>query len=141
MFLRDANSVVNTIVGGWSLNFIFGSGHLCRRPHAESVVKSSGIRPATLATQIGQTDYSPLGGSPMQARGTHFNNIDFSIFKEISLEKHGRLEFRAEAFNLTNTPQFGQPGNLDFLSSPNFSQINSLRNNPRLWQFALKYYF
>jgi hypothetical protein len=119
----------------------FGSGHLCRRPHAESVVKSSGIRPATFGDPNWANGFSPLGGSPMQARGTHFNNIDFSIFKEISLEKYGRLEFRAEAFNLTNTPQFGLPGNLDFLSSPNFSQINSLRNNPRLWQFALKYYF
>ena len=78
----------------------------------------------------------------MQARGPHFNNVDFSVFKEFSFERFGRLQFRAEAFNFTNTPQFGQPNNLDFKSQPdNFGQIYSLRNNPRLWQFALKYYF
>jgi hypothetical protein len=99
------------------------------------------------ATAIGQTDYSPLGGSPLVARGPHFNNLDFSLFKQFSIERVGQLEFRAEAFNLTNTPQFGQPGNTGGFTStgpgnPNgFSAITSLRNNPRLLQLALKFYF
>jgi hypothetical protein len=52
-----------------------------------------------------------------------------------------------EAFNLTNTAQFGQPGNTGGFAStgpgnPNgFSAITSLRNNPRLVQFALKLYY
>jgi hypothetical protein len=70
-----------------------------------------------------------------------------AVFKQFSIERVGQLEFRAEAFNLTNTPQFGQPGNVSgFLSTgpgnPNqFSTITSLRNNPRLLQLALKLYY
>jgi hypothetical protein len=83
----------------------------------------------------------------MVARGPHFNNLDFSVFKHFSLERVGHLEFRMEAFNLTNTAQFGQPGNTGGFAStgpgnPNgFSAITSLRNNPRLVQFALKLYY
>ena len=57
-----------------------------------------------------------------------------------------RLQFRAEAFNTTNTPQFGQPGTLNFTSvtptsSNGFSSITGVRNNQRLFQFALKLFY
>jgi hypothetical protein len=37
-------------------------------------------------------------------------NIDLSLFKEIPFVEPRRVEFRAEAFNLFNTPRFGLPG-------------------------------
>ncbi len=46
------------------------------------------------------------------------------------------LEFRAEFFNLFNTPQFNPP-NLSF-RAPNFGVISSQADSPRLVQFALK---
>jgi hypothetical protein len=55
-----------------------------------------------------------------------------------------RLQFRAEAFNLTNTPQFGQPGsnNLNFTDvTGGFSSITTTRNNQRLLQLALKLFY
>jgi hypothetical protein len=83
----------------------------------------------------------------MVARGPHFNNLDASLFKQFAIEHVGQLEFRAEAFNLTNTPQFGQPGNTGAFANPGpnnengFSAITGLRNNARLLQFALKLYY
>jgi hypothetical protein len=52
------------------------------------------------------------------------------------------MQFRAEFFNLTNTPKFGQPSN-DFAGGTNsaFGQITSTVSNPRIIQFALKYNF
>lgn len=173
--LGNANGLVNAFVGGWSANYIYtfqsGSPFSVGCPTSTSatfgcyanVVPGQGLYTGghtpkewlnpnafaqpPVATAIGQTDYSPLGGSPFVARGPHLSNIDFSVFKQFAIEKVGRLEFRAEAFNLTNTPQFGQPGNTSGFTStgpgnPNgFSAITSLRNNVRLGQVALKLYF
>ena len=93
-----------------------------------------------VATAIGQTDYSPLGGSPNQVRGPGFSNVDLSVFKEFGLYEALRLQFRAEAFNVFNNHSFGQPGNLNFQGG-NFSQITYERNNARLGQFALKLFY
>jgi len=41
--------------------------------------------------------------------GPGFKNIDFSLFKNFNLRERAKLQFRAEFFNLFNTPQFGIP--------------------------------
>ncbi len=50
-------------------------------------------------------------GSAGQAilEGPGFKNVDFSLLKNIPLKESLRLQFRAEFFNLFNTPQFGTP--------------------------------
>jgi len=107
-----------------------------------------------LATTIGQTDYSPLGGGPSNFVGPGFHRIDFSVFKQFALTERFRLEFRSEFFNLTNHPNFSNPGfsgngvtaapgSLDYTSNQ-FGVITSTRdgqNDPREIQFALKLYF
>jgi hypothetical protein len=106
------------------------------------------LQPAA-ATQIGQTGYSVLGGDPQQARGPGWYNLDASVFKEFAIKDTTSLQFRAESFNTLNNPQFGQPGtsanglpaNLNYLNPKNFASITSLRNTPRLMQFALKLSF
>jgi hypothetical protein len=54
-------------------------------------------------------------------------------------ERQG-LQFRAEFFNLFNTPNFGLPVN-DHNAGPAFGLITSTASNPRIVQFALKYQF
>jgi hypothetical protein len=69
-------------------------------------------------------------------------NFDMSIFKEFPLTKvrEGmRLEFRAEAFNTFNHPQFQGPDAT--VGASDFGMITSTVNNPRQLQIALKLYY
>jgi hypothetical protein len=96
-----------------------------------------------VATQISQTDLAVLGGAPQQVRGPGFSDFDSSVFKNFAFTENVRLQFRAEAFNTTNTPQFGQPGNLNTFNNPTggFSSITTIRGNPRTLQLALKLFY
>lgn len=70
--------------------------------------------------------------------------MDLSLFKQFATSERTHLEFRAEFFNITNTPQFANPAFTDFTNTATFGQITSLRdgaNDPRQVQFALKFYF
>jgi hypothetical protein len=42
--------------------------------------------------------------------GPGFYDLDFSLFKNIDISERFKLQLRAEAFNSTNTPQYGNPG-------------------------------
>ena len=74
-------------------------------------------------------------------RGPSLSNLDSSIYKNFSVWRETSLQFRAEAFNTLNRPQFGQPGNLNFTNPTQFSSITNLRGQPRRLQLALKYTF
>ena len=43
-------------------------------------------------------------------RGPGVFNLDASLFRTFRLTERFKLEFRAECFGVTNTPQFGTPG-------------------------------
>ncbi len=89
---------------------------------------------APAAGELGTAGRTPLSGPD-------FVNTDFSLVKHFPLPHEGmRLDFRAEVFNIFNHPQFGSP-NSDFNSPINFGVVNSTVNNPRLFQFGLKFLF
>jgi hypothetical protein len=63
--------------------------------------------------------------------------VDFSIFKSFFVREGLTLQFRAESFNLTNTPWFGAPNTT--LGSSAFGVVSpSQQNDPRNVQLALK---
>ena len=64
---------------------------------------------------------------------------DTSLFKNLPITETMFFQFRAEAFNLWNKPQFGVPNST--VGTPAFGQISSLATNPRQLQFALKFIF
>jgi hypothetical protein len=64
---------------------------------------------------------------------------DIGVFKEIPIVEGQRLQFRWEAFNLWNTPQFRAPSSQ--LGAANFGVITSTWLDNRQMQFALKYLF
>ena len=118
-------------------------------------MNSAAFTTPPVATTIGQTDYSPLGGGPTQYRGPSFKRLDFSLFKQFEMTERFRLEFRSEFFNLANHPNFSlpgfsglgvtaSPGALNYNNPSNFGKINSTRdgqNDQREIQFAAKLYF
>jgi hypothetical protein len=73
------------------------------------------------------------------ARGPSLTQLDFSTLKNFDLTERMRLEFRAEFFNFTNHPVFGNPG--IFMGTPQFGAISNQRNIPRQIQFGLKLYW
>ncbi len=76
--------------------------------------------------------------------GPGLQKLDFSLFKSFAISEKKRFEFRAESFNLTNSPAFANPSFTNFVDSRNFGRITSTRNNPndaRQVQIALKLYF
>jgi len=69
-------------------------------------------------------------------RGPANRNLDFSLIKNFPLTESVRLQARAEAFNLTNTPIFGLPNTT--VGNPGFGVIGAQANSPRTVQLALK---
>lgn len=74
-------------------------------------------------------------------RGPRLVNYDFSLFKLFPVGEKGRLELRAEAYNLTNTPQFANPVNN--VNAGNFGQIlgTILGRGERELQLAARFVF
>jgi hypothetical protein len=68
-------------------------------------------------------------------------NIDFSTFKNFTVREKYKLQFRAEAFNLTNTPTFEVPGTT--FGTPTFGQVTATAffPHPRVVQFGLRLQF
>ena len=67
------------------------------------------------------------------------NELNFSIFKVVSLGEKAKLQLRAEFFNFTNTPRFGQPDG--YFGSGDFGTINSQLNSPRRTQMGVRFLF
>jgi hypothetical protein len=67
-------------------------------------------------------------------------NWDFSAMKNFAMPIEGhRLQFRFEAFNFPNRPNFGLPNST--MISASFTKINSTTSAMRQLQFSLKYVF
>ena len=96
----------------------------------------------------GDTDFGNSGVGIVRGPGQH--NIDMAVERIFPVTESNSFRFRAEFFNLMNTPQFANPNNsVNFIMSPtgpanqnpSFGLINSTAANPRIIQFALKYLF
>jgi hypothetical protein len=72
------------------------------------------------------------------------NNWDMALMKRIKLNERLNMQFRAEAFNIWNHPQFNNPAGTNVettTGSSAFGMITSTSTTPRVWQFALKVLF
>jgi hypothetical protein len=161
--------VVQTLVGGWQINSIdtFQTGTpftvtmLSSQLNSGSTVQwpnrvGSGIlsSPSTSAwfdtstnafVSPGPYQYGNSGRNILFGPGT--KEVDLSVFKNFVFNESGsrHLQFRAEAFNVLNTPQFNNPnaqignaaaGTITSAGAPLLFQRTS-----REIQLALKLYF
>ena len=79
-------------------------------------------------------------------RGPGTKQLDLSLFKSFPIGEHGpRVEFRAEAFNALNTPQFNNPNaSIGFAGVAKITGAGSpstYQRTSRQVQLALKLYF
>jgi len=161
--------VVNAFLGGWQTNGIwrFDTGQPLRLgcQGCTGIISYDHQRPnlsAPLQRATGSTDEllnqffanpdvatvpapDTLGTAPRMLpniRRPGTNTASLSLFKEIPLNKMregARLEFRAEAFNGLNHPQFCGPDTT--VGGANFGKTFSQCNSAREAQLALKLYW
>ena len=158
-FGKSGHPVYRGITGGWQFNAIasfqsgnviavtqngtaFGSG----RPNAvgdPSLAEPNidrWLNRAAFANSPAFT-FGNVARNLPRTRSDGQNNIDLSLMKTFPIYERIKLQFRAEAFNFTNTPTFGNPaGNID---AGNFGTVTGLAANSgaRAFQLALKLYF
>ena len=95
------------------------------------------------------SDYSQvvtyLGGKRNQIYGPGYERIDMSLFKDFATYHEQHFEFRADAFNLLNTPAYGNPSVKN--DNTNGGQITTSRSfqtfmpDARFFQLSAKYIF
>lgn len=75
--------------------------------------------------------------------GPDQNNVDMALSKIVTLvrPRETKLEFRAEAFNLFNHPEFGNPDTFVPDGPGSFGRIGNMSTSPRVLQLALKINF
>lgn len=108
--------------------------------------------PKTLTEFFNTAAYAPqpLGTIGNEVRnstfGPRFRHVDLSLFKDFHVTERVNLQFRAEAFDISNTPNYyipnNNPSNLQ-LGSSSFGRVTNYDPNyvPRQLQFALKAQF
>ncbi|MBL8231948.1 MAG: TonB-dependent receptor [Bryobacterales bacterium] len=160
-FARGAKGWLAQVAKGWQLNSIlslqsgnviavtapapaFGGG----RPN---VTGDPSLASPTIDRWLNRDAFSIIpaftfGNAPRnlpRTRTDGLQQLDFSLLKDfpVPFREGMRLQFRAEFFNLTNTPTFGNPG--ANIVAGDFGQVRSLATNtqPRQGQLALKLYF
>lgn len=81
--------------------------------------------------------------------GPDFMTVDVALLKNVRLQGSSSIQLRAEVFNLTNRPNFGQPSANVFIQTPNgggaanptAGRITTLAGTARQIQFAAKLIF
>jgi len=157
---RFASSrVMNTIFGGWALNAIaslqsgmpvtvtqatnFNSfaGFVTQRPTivGDVMLPPDQRTPARFfnTSAFSTTPQFAIGtASRNPVRGPAYRDLDVALVKHTKISERTDLEFRAEVFDVTNTPAFAQPNGS--FGTPAFGSITSTVTDPRVIQFALR---
>jgi len=122
--------------GGPDRPNIVGNPHI-GHPTLSAYFNTAAFAPQALGT-IGTTQRNALFGP-------HFRHVDFSLIKDFAVTERFTLQFRAEAFNISNTPSYfinDGSGNVQ-LGNSSFGTVTDTDPNytPRQLQFALKVKF
>ena len=90
-----------------------------------------------------QTAVGVLGDAPRRAfSGPGFFNLDASVFRRFPIKERVGLEFRAETFSLTNTPQFDKPNQgFSTNTASNFGYVTNTIGGNRSVQLGAKLTF
>ncbi len=154
-----SSGIANAVLGGWDLNGILSlqsgmpvtvtqatnnnsfAGFALQRPFVQGKTALPASERKT--TKFFNTDAfstAPrfvLGNASRNpVRGPAYRDLDLALVKHFSIPEKAQIEFRAELFDVTNTPEFSQPNGS--FGSPAFGSITSTTTDPRVAQFALR---
>lgn len=159
-YLSGANRAVSSVVSGWQVNNIVswysgvpfsvtadggalnapGSSQRADLIKSEVTINSDRRGPGQKyfdTTAFAQPVGARFGTAAWNIlRGPVVFQWDFGLFRQFQLTEKVNLQFRAESFNFTNTPQWGNPnGNVN---ANNFGEISSVAATERQYRFALR---
>ncbi len=157
-WLSQAGGFINAIVSGWQVNSILSfysgtpfsisaSGASLNAPESSQRADQVKSKVEILGgTGRGQPYFDPLAFAPVNEprfgtagfnslRGPGVATWDFGLFRNFQASEEVNIQFRMEAFNFTNTPQFGNPRNN--VSNSGFGEITSARAE-RIIRFGLR---
>jgi hypothetical protein len=83
---------------------------------------TSAFAPVTTA-RFGNSSFDSI-------RGPGYGNLDFGLFRTFEIQDRLKMQFRVEALNLTNHPNFSNPDS--GVTDPNFGLISSTNPGSRL---------
>ncbi len=164
-FFQDMRGVQGKLLGGWEMNGIWSmySGSplsfslsqdraLRGQPNRPDRIKDPRLpgdrsraelieqyfdRSAFVPNQVGQFGNAPRAEG--QLRGPGSFDVTLGLYKNFRFFETHRLQFRTEAFNALNRPNFANPGtNPDTIN--NYGRITAAADG-RILQLALKYIF
>ena len=163
----DAVEIADLAIGGWSTNAVvtyqtgyplaitqssnnngsFGGGG--QRPNATGVspVTAGGLMDRidnyinrAVFTEVPKYQFGNVSRT-IGMRGPGISEWNMSLFKTFSISEKLKAQFRAEALNAFNTPQFRSP-NLAFgVSNSNFGKITEQANFSRMIQLGVRFFF
>lgn len=155
----------DTTFGGWQVNGIttmqggnplqinanndlssWNFQNLCANTNGQNPSYSGSVK-NRLNKYFNTADFSQPDAFTLGTGSAYYNHLrspgldstDFSIFKEFKPMESLKAQFRAEAFNVFNHPQFGSPDTT--VTDTSFGAITSQANSPRQIQFGLKLLF
>jgi hypothetical protein len=154
-----ASGIANGIFGGWSVNTIFllqsgmpvtvtqatnnnsFAGFALQRPNLVgdpllSPEKRTPARYFNTSAFATAPQFTIGSASRNPVRGPAYRDLDFALVKHTTIYHETALEFRAEFFNVTNTPAFAQPNGS--FGSAAFGSITSTFTDPRVMQLAIR---
>ena len=155
---QTSSKPVNYLIGNWKVNGItsltsglpftaFVSGdianvgvgnerpNLVGDPHIANPSIGEWFNTAAF-TVPAQYTFGNVGRNSLRA--DWYKDVDFSVFRDFPVIEEQHLQFRAEGFNVTNTPTWGTPNST---VGAGFGVIGGTRSTSRELQFALKYVF
>jgi hypothetical protein len=153
----DRGGPANFLLGGWQTNgLLFTQSGLYFSPVLGTSTTNTGTSsrpnisgtvtyPRTLTNWFSASAYS----TPVQYTygnagrnsliGPGRTNFDMSVFKSFPVHEQTFFQFRFEAFNVFNHPQFGYPNAT--VGTAQVGSITSVVGNPRNLQASLQFQF
>jgi hypothetical protein len=150
------------VLGGWSLNGVFyhlsglpfyvsSANSSCNCPNAISTQLANKVKPTVAKGRVphqaadGSTWFDPTAFAPVSTanfgsssfnslRGPGATEFDASVFRDFQVWERLSVQFRAEGFNVTNTPHFANPGTNGNTNASNATRVNG--NITALNQYA-----